>query len=273
MSGLRIWRNAMLEKEFRLRMRSVRSPLAIMLYVLAIGAIAIGYIYMEFSRRGTFQFNPNDSRELFAVLSVVQLVLISFMTPGLTAGVISGEREKQTLNILLTTQQSSASIILSKLASSLSFMLLIVLATLPVYGIAFLYGGISPGQLVSVFAFYLFTMFMLGCFGTLFSTLFQRTVVSVIVSYGYVLAINGATFLIAMFLATTWANNTTVPGWILGLNPVGALISLLEPRFSDDVFSGKADVQLWQVYVAAYVLLSAAALWLSIHHLRPRPKR
>ena len=73
------------------------------------------------------------------VLSVLQLALIVFITPGLTAGVISSERERQTLNMLLTTTQSSTSIIIGKLVSSVAYLLLLMIASLPLYSIVFLY--------------------------------------------------------------------------------------------------------------------------------------
>lgn len=134
--------NPVIDKEFRLRMRSTRSMLSVLLYVLALGAIAMGFIYLflYLGQRGPQRFDPQTSQMMFYVLSFAQLVLIAFMAPALTAGVISSEREKQTLSMLLTTQQSSATIVLSKLVSALSFMTLIVLATLPVYSIVFLYG-------------------------------------------------------------------------------------------------------------------------------------
>lgn len=121
---------------------------------------------------------------LFMMLSFVQMALISFVAPGLTAGVISGERERQTLNILLTTQQSSTSIIIGKLVSSLAFLMLIVLATLPLYSLVFLFGGISPQQLLQTFGLFVVTMFILGSMGVFFSTLIRKTMIAMITTYG-----------------------------------------------------------------------------------------
>lgn len=284
--------NPVLDKEFRLRMRTFRSPLALMFYLLTIGLIALGFIYLNIGgfRGGPVGFNPNQSREMFYVLSVAQLVLIAFMTPGLTAGVISGEREKQTLSILLTTQQSSATIILSKLVSSLSFMLLVILATLPVYSIVFLFGGISPKQLVLVFLFYVFTMFVLGAFGVMFSTLVKRTMVSVIVTYGFTMFIFGATGLLFLFLQglmrQIYQSSTATYSWIgyvLGLNPVAALLSLFEPDISREAFrtwnnnssvmNQAPPIELWQEFVAVYAVLAVAAVLISIRYIRPVLKK
>ncbi|MCL6456388.1 MAG: ABC transporter permease [Gorillibacterium sp.] len=283
------WINPVLGKEFRLRMRHIRSPLAIMFYLLAIGLVGLGYLYVTTEISGSAAgFNPSQSRVLFYVLSIAQLVLIAFMTPGLTAGVISGEREKQTLNMLLTTQQSSTTIILSKLVSALSFMLLVVLATMPLYAIVFLFGGISPKQLFLVFLFYVFTMLVIGSFGVLFSTLLKRTMISVISTYGVTLFLFAGTGIIYLFVQqiinrSNYGNVGTKAyewtGFILALNPVAALISVFEPSFSDSVFRGRtsnlhaAPLQLWQIFGIVFTVLAALAILLSIRYIRPVLKK
>ncbi|WP_055109111.1 ABC transporter permease [Paenibacillus ihumii] len=281
--------NPVMDKEFRLRMRSSRSAITVFVYVLVMGLLAMGIIYVMMSSGAGLsgRIDPGASRIMFYALSIAQLVLIAFMTPALTAGVISGEREKQTLNMLLTTQQSSSTIILSKLVSSLSFMTLVILATLPVYSIAFLYGGVAPKQLVFVFLFYLFIMLLLGSLGVLFSTLFKRTIVAVIMTYGVGLVIFLVTGLVYLFAMGAVQTNyyvsgaTSMPdyswvGFILGLNPAGALISIFEPTFSDSVFmtrwsgqQGGAPIQLWQQFLLVYSIVIVLVLWLAIRYIRP----
>ena len=265
------WINPVLEKEIRLRMRTVRSPVAIFVYLLTIGLLALGFVYMNM---GSFsgRLSTGSSSNLFYFLSGAQLVLISFMTPGLTAGVISGEREKQTLNMLLTTQQSSSTIILSKLLASISFMLLTVVATMPVYSIVFLYGGVSPKQLLSVFAYFAFVMVMLGSVGVCFSTLLKKTIAAVIATYGFVVFIYGFTAIAALFFGEIWGGSRrVVMEYILSLNPMMVLISLMDS--GNAVISQHTVLQVWHLHVMAYTLVVAAALFLSIRYLRPVLKK
>ncbi|GGN99458.1 ABC transporter permease [Saccharibacillus kuerlensis] len=292
--GRSLWINPVLDKEFRLRMRTPRSFIALLAYILILGLLAIGFIYVTMglqNQQSGMRFDPSTSRVLFYVLSIAQLVLIAFMTPALTAGVISGEREKQTLNILLTTQQSSSAIVLSKLVSSLAFMVLIVLATLPIYSIVFLYGGISPTQLSLVFLFYLFTMLLLGSLGIMCSTLFKRTIVSVIMTYGmtmFIFAVTGVAYLLflAIVQQSAYSPGMVPPkyswvGFILGLNPAGALVSIFEPGISRQAFlvnSGnlqdKAPIALWLEFLLVYAVVIVGALWIAIRRIRPvRRKR
>lgn len=294
MNWSRKWINPVLDKEFRLRMRTPRSAISLLAYVLVLGVIALGYIYVSLylGNQENQPFNSGAGRMMFYVLSFTQLVLIAFMAPALTAGVISGEREKQTLSMLLTTQQSSSTIILSKLFSSLSFMTLIILATMPIYSIVFLYGGISLKQMLFIFLFYLFIMLLLGSLGVLFSTLFKRTMISVIVTYGVGLCIFLLTGLLYLFVMSivqrsyySMPSPATGPtysfvGYILGLNPAGALVSLFDPGFSKGAFlvrngnlNADAPIQLWQEFLLVYSVVIIGSLWISIRKIRPVARR
>src|SRR5699024_10619735 len=117
-------------------------------------------------------------------------------TPGLTAGSISGEREKQTLNIMLTTQQSSTSIILSKLFSSILFLILMLIASLPLYSIVFLYGGVSPQMVLVMFGYQLLTMVTIGSIDIMFSTIMKKTIVATISTYGVMLFLLAGTLIL-----------------------------------------------------------------------------
>lgn len=262
--------NPVLEKEFRLRMRTVRSPVLLFAYLLAVGVLAFGYLYIQSTFTDARRFSPEESRFMFYFLSVSQLVLLSFLVPGLTAGAISGEREKQTLNILLTTPQSSASIALSKLAASLAFTAVAVVATMPVYAVVFLYGGVSPRQLAAVFLFYLLVMLSLGSVGIACSTVLRRTVVSVVAAYGFVVFLYGFTGFFALLFGTM-TNEGWVTGLTLGLNPMAALFSMFESGISEEMFRDTIVpwLKIEHLFVAYHVVIVAAALATAIRRLRP----
>ena len=150
-----------------------------------------GFILLTTSFTGTGYFRPEESFFMFAMLTYIQLGLILFITPGLTAGAISSEREKQTLNILLTTSQTSFQIILGKLTSSIAFLLLLV-AGLPIYSLVFLFGGVSPGQLGVIFLFFFLTMIAIGSIGIMYSTIIRKTIVSMIATYGTMIFLAGS---------------------------------------------------------------------------------
>nr|WP_295972026.1 ABC transporter permease subunit [uncultured Bacillus sp.] len=274
--------NPVLNKEFMLRFRSGKSFLGLLFYLLALALIIVGFIFIQSMSSMQGFFKPNQSRDLFIMLSFMQLALILFITPGLTAGVISSERERQTLNILLTTTQSSTSIIMSKLISSISYLLLLIIASLPLYSIVFLYGGISPGQVLMNVGLCVFTLIVYGTLGVLFSTLIRKTIVAIVTTYGVTLFLVGGTAFITFILLSYTqgfagiAPSATVnpaPYFTAMLNPPIILFSLLQPDSLEELtrITG-IEFPLWGGFIISYTILFLLALLWSIKKLRPNMK-
>jgi ABC-2 type transport system permease protein len=274
--------NPVLNKEFKLRFRTFKSFLGILFYLLALSILIIGFVFIESMNNSQGYFKPDQSREMFMILSVLQLALILFITPGLTAGVISSERERQTLNIMLTTTQSSTSIIVSKLLSSISFLLLLIIASLPLYSIVFLFGGISPGQLLTMIGFYTFTIITFGSLGVLFSTLIRKTIVSMVTTYGVTLFLAGGTAFLTLILMQldrgfynpTAGGNNPFPYFTAMLNPPIVLLGTFQPELVKEIQRGTGiEFPLWISFLISYTVIFLGALWLSIKMLRPNMKK
>lgn len=280
--------NPVLDKEYRLRMRSMRSMWILLTYLFAMGLFATAVFFVNGVTSGSNHSSGVVNEILFIVMSYYQLALISFMAPALTAGVISGEREKQTLNLLLTTQQTSSSIIFSKLLSSLSFMTLIVFSTLPIYGIIFLFGGIAPSQFLAIFGFFIFTMIVFGGIGILFSTLLKRTILAIIVTYGVILFMYAGSAIIFLILQTmfseyiyssTYSGNYNWITHILAFNPAAALLSVFEPSMFQDLINSGVNkgfhhyIPLWLEYMIIYTVIFLICMRIAIRKLRPIAKK
>ncbi len=191
--------NPILAKELRSRMRNWKSPLMISLYLLLLGLITLAYYWMQ-QKRGFYSgFGPDVGPQIFIVLSVFQLLLLSFVTPALTAGVINGERERQTFDLLLCTRLSSASIVLNKLLASIGYILLLLIASLPVFAIVYFFGGVLLSDMGRVILVSLAAAVTFGVIGIFCSTLFKRTQVSMVVSYILVLFFLVGTLAITIF--------------------------------------------------------------------------
>ena len=233
-------------------------------------------------------FRPGESKTLFIFLAVLQMILVAFVAPGLTAGTISGERERQTLNILLTTHLSPWKIVLSKMTASLSFITLLVFATLPLYAIVFLYGGVSPSQLLTVFGYYLMCMILFGSIGMFCSAWVKRTGVSTVLAYALTFFILGGTALIAVFAleymhmrdarALIGVAQPSHPEifYVSALNPVLNLVGIFEP---DYVMMGQGrnpatgvqttPMATWLYFMIVYMPLSAILIISAVRMLMP----
>ncbi|WOV85126.1 ABC transporter permease [Sporosarcina jeotgali] len=274
--------NPVLAKEVKLRFRSPKSFIGILLYLLAMCIFVFGFIYTTTSLTGTIYFKPSESVILFTFLTFIQLGLVLFITPGLTAGTISGERERQTLPMLLTTSQSSFQIVTGKLLSSVLFLLLLIFAGLPVYSMVFLFGGISPVLLVKSLLFLFVTLLAIGSLGVLFSTLIRRTTVSMIATYGSMLffsAVIPFLFLIIIqvnqFGAMGMTPSKSYAGHILAsINPEIFFATLLEPEIGTGIQEmTQVTFPLWIGYLIFYGLITIISIWIATKKLRVNMKK
>ncbi len=80
-----------------------------------------------------------------------QALMILLFLPAITCGAIAGEKERNTLAILLTTRLGPLTIVLEKLASRLVVVFMLLMLSLPLLAVAYSMGGITlPDLLASV---------------------------------------------------------------------------------------------------------------------------
>ena len=272
--------NPVLVKELKLRFRSFKSFSGLMFYLAVLCIFIAGFLLLTTGFTGRGFFRPDTSFMMFAVLTILQMALVLFITPSLTAGAISSEREKQTLNILLTTTQSSTQIIIGKLLSSVAFLVLMLIAGLPLYSLVFLFGGVSPSQLISIFLFYLVTVVAIGSIGVMFSTITKRTIVAMIATYGSIIFLGGIT---AFFFFLTMAfhqmgnnigtNTSYMTYFWASINPGALMLTLISPEMGD-ALSELSGVKLpvWITYLIGYILIIVVCLTIAIKKLRANMK-
>src|SRR3954447_10116984 len=82
--------------------------------------------------------------DLFRNLLLVQGIAIVCLTPALVAGAIAEETGRKTLHELLTSDLSSAEIVLSKLAARLSHVAILAATGFPLLLLTGLLGGLDP---------------------------------------------------------------------------------------------------------------------------------
>jgi ABC-type transport system involved in multi-copper enzyme maturation permease subunit len=85
---------------------------------------------------------------ILAPLQLVLAMLAAALTAVLAVGV---EKDRRTLEMLLVSRLSDAQLVVGKLAGSLLRVLLLLVAAVPVFALAGLFGGVEPGQLGRLF--------------------------------------------------------------------------------------------------------------------------
>ena len=106
---------------------------------------------------------------------MLETLQVAFLAPSSTAGAISLEREKQTLELLVVTPISSLAIVIGKLFSALIYVWLLIAASIPLTAVVFVYGGVAPDDVLRGYIVLIVTALGFGAFGLLASSLVKRT--------------------------------------------------------------------------------------------------
>jgi ABC-type transport system involved in cytochrome c biogenesis permease component len=178
------------------------------------------------------------------MLSVIQLLLVSFIAPALTAGAISLEREKQTLDLLIATPLRPGAIVVGKLLSALAFVVLMILAGIPVSALVLMYGGVTVDDILRQQVVLFASAIGLGVIGLFISALLKRTQAAIVLTYCVLLALTIGTLLIWRFWTGVLTNSPdnvtgavrTAPDELLYANPAVAMIEIVantEVTFGD----------------------------------------
>ncbi|OPX44485.1 ABC-2 family transporter protein [Ruminiclostridium hungatei] len=275
--------NPVLQKELKVKMRSWKAAILIGVYNLVLLLLTIFILKMTIAN-GAGVPTQSTIFGTYAFLVAAQFGLIALITPALTAGAVSGEREKQTLDILLSTTLNHGSIITGKLFASLSQVILLLISSIPVFSIIFLYGGIGFVQLIQVYLFFIVVAITLGSIGIFFSTYIKKSTAANVLTYAVVVFLGIGTLLISIF----YVQMVIVPGnpntpyegtfWLFNLNPGLALVSLVADQFQEGagrMFPGlnltvqEGSLHLWHINVIFNICLSVLLLFLSAIKLNP----
>lgn len=174
---------AVLVKELRLRMRRERTIWVLVLYVLVLGLLA--WFTLNNSAYSIASVNQWSSvgANLYHLLTIIQMLLILFITPAFTATAINSEKERQTYDMLLCSRLSSFSLVTGKLVAGLSNTFLLIAASLPLFSLVFFFGGIAPLTILQDLLTFVITAILVATLGVFCSTLFRRPAVSTALVY------------------------------------------------------------------------------------------
>lgn len=136
------------------------SPRPVRFYVVRAAFAAVMFILMWTAWQGLVGWQ--EVREvgtlarfggvLYFYFAILQLTLMLFFAPLSAATAVAHEKDRRTFVLLLMTDLSDLEIVLGKLLASFMLILTVLAAGIPVLSVCGLLGGISPGQVVNLFA-------------------------------------------------------------------------------------------------------------------------
>lgn len=185
--------NPVYKKELKTGVRTVKMTMTIFAYNAVLTFIGLLAFYICFSNRSRIDYS--DILTIYTFIACLEFGLILFVVPALTSSAISGERERQTLEILLTTTMKPIQIITGKLWASISQIVLLVVSSLPILSLVFTVGGIRFQDLMMLMLVCITTAIFIGSIGIFFSTTFKKTVPATVMTYGTVIILTLVTFI------------------------------------------------------------------------------
>jgi ABC-2 type transport system permease protein len=183
---LRLRSNPILQKEIRSRMRSLRTFILLTLFLGLISssaAIVLTLLGFSTGQPGTLEIWQRSGQIIFYTVFIIELFLVSFIAPALTTGAIASEREHQTYDLLRTTLLSTPNLVLGKISAALVFLLLLILSTLPLYALAYTFGGVNFSEILIAAGILLWTAVLYTIIGLFFSSIIKRTLLATVVTY------------------------------------------------------------------------------------------
>lgn len=181
-----VFSNPIIQRESLVRMRYLTS-------FMFLGIVLIlGYLMML----SNLQSIRNYSSNMYSYMSYDDLVRSNFssfnaflffglscMVPFISAGAINNEKERETWDLVATTPLNFSSIYLGKFISSIGFLWIIFFSVMPFYGIFFLAGSISFGEVFFSFIGLTEIAMMMAALGLWCSCIWRKTIQSVTAAF------------------------------------------------------------------------------------------
>lgn len=200
---MKIRLNPIVKKDLQVTVRSMRMSWGLFAYE-AVLAVAFLLALLVIQSASSYMSSGNIYSYLvylFPVVAVAQVGIVAMYMPIITASSISGEKERQTFDLMLTTCMSPFSIVFGKVSSAVLRILFFVAASMPIMALSFVVGGLSWSNLFYyLLALILFSVFA-GSIGILASSLCRKSVAAVLLSFVIYFVIFFMTFLPLLFYA------------------------------------------------------------------------
>ncbi|MBL4932483.1 ABC transporter permease [Clostridium paridis] len=276
-----VWR-----KELVVTMRSIKFPLTLAISLGIISALVI-LVFDGLLTQVKFYGNLTSLTALYFITTLIEFVIIGLIAPTLTAPAICGEKERGTLDILLSTKMSPRSIILGKLWASLSKVILLIIASTPIFAITLSLGGVSISNIFEMILLYIATAIFCGSVGLFFSSFCKSTKGSIASTYVFLSVLAFGTIIITLIYYNILVNkyallgkslDPVIPVWLyfnpgLGYgsiiyNQLGASTNSILP-FGQIVGIEKA----WIVNLILEGIMTIVMLFAATYMLNPLRKR
>jgi ABC-type transport system involved in multi-copper enzyme maturation permease subunit len=223
-----LFENPILTKELRTRMRGARAYWILLAYV-GLPSLVVLLTYISYTAYDRYGYSSQTAFQLgkvfYSTVFTIQAILVGLITPALTAGGISLEKEQRTYDLLSLTKLPRRAIIQGKLLSATLFVALLLTSSLPLASLCFLLGGVAPSQVNASYVILLSCAFLYGAVGIASSSVAKTTTNATSLAYGAILLLFFCTLPMAV-MGMSRSFGVGSPGiGLTAVNPIGAVTS------------------------------------------------
>lgn len=286
-----------LVKELRGRMRGARAFIVLTGYLLVLSSFTLLLYLAVRSAVGNDPFSAGRTigKSLFIGIAIVALIQVMIIVPAQAAGSISGERERETFDLLIVTLLPAWKIVLGKLLAALAYAVLLIVAVVPLMAVAFFFGGVTGAEVLIALLGLLVTAVLYGTVGLLWSAVAPRTMIATVMTQATnVLILLGLPFIMFVF-GLVFFRDGREPDWIwsypfvyaagavlalhpfLALGAAEAFLSNGENGLMIALENGQRPPiwipAPWLVFTVEGLLMSVVLIAITIRMLRPSTER
>jgi ABC-type transport system involved in multi-copper enzyme maturation permease subunit len=232
--------NPVVGRELKERVRGLKAFVILSVFVLIL--VLTTFLVYEGTARNVDAFNLAErtlvGRRIFETVTLVMVALVLFFVPGLTAGAVAGERERQTLLPLQVTLMRPYQILAGKVTAALAYLVLLIVAAIPVMAVAYALGGLRVIDIVRAVVAVVALAVVIAAMVISISTFVKRAQTATLLSYAFMLLVSIIGPL--LFGVVTLINGrddptASAPAALLAANPVVGVADFAAGSTNSDV--------------------------------------
>ena len=231
--------NPIVKREIKQTFRKAKIFWIMAAYLFALSAVSLTVMGNLGSVMDSY--DPMMPSIMYFVILGMQMLLLTLIVPITTSTAISGERERQTFDLLIITKMNMEDIILGKLLSSLMIVVIMIILSMPVYAVVFYYGGVSVIQFLLNQVYLLCYVSMIGSLGVLFSAIMKKSnaasIATIALIFAMTIGIWMALAIVGAMLSAVLRSRDVlrVFGTFFALNPIVSFVSMIDSQMGSDM--------------------------------------
>ncbi|MCC6575522.1 MAG: ABC transporter permease [Planctomycetes bacterium] len=249
----RVFLSPLMLRELRVACRGWKLAITLTAYLLLQGAIFSIMVLVNTNAQGQYSDPASMGSTLFTTMSIVLVCVVMLVFPAFSSTAIAGEHERKSFDLLLLTPLAPWEIALGKFFAAGIQASIFLIATVPLFALASLFGGIEPGMFFFVLWVLVLLSLLISFIGVYASSLVQKATPAVLVTYLFALMFG--IVLLTAFLILRFAP------------PIIPLLTLLKaPTFTESIFYVSAMTLTTSVYCTLLFLSTTNRLKPSSHN-------